>query len=83
MESRPVQHLPRLPRAVDETISVIRDPIYSGFSYEQLLGGFDNNARGHMAWSMSVDGAAQNPARCIKQVVPAWQAIVEDDKARY
>jgi hypothetical protein len=77
----PSANIHRAARDVNGTLAMIRDPKHSVFNHKQLPGGFDDNARGHMAWSMSVDGAAQNPARLVDNVVPAWQAIVEDVNA--
>jgi ABC-type glycerol-3-phosphate transport system substrate-binding protein len=60
-------------RAVDETIAMIRNPMYSSFRYHMMVPNFN---RGDIAWEMWwFDG---EPAQLVESVSASWNALFAD-----
>jgi hypothetical protein len=60
-------------RAVDETLTMIRDPKYGSMKNYVFIPGLE---RGDIAWSMW--GWEGDPAQLVESVSQAWDALIND-----
>jgi ABC-type glycerol-3-phosphate transport system substrate-binding protein len=61
----------RDPRAVDETLDMVRDPKYSGTQYYRYIPGLE---KGDINWNLMWDGV--DPAQLIESVSQKWDATI-------
>ncbi|MDR0375768.1 MAG: extracellular solute-binding protein [Treponema sp.] len=60
-------------RAVDETLAMIRDPMYGSMKYYLFIPGLE---RGDIAWNMWFEGA--DPAQLVESVSQSWNALINE-----